>query len=140
MGKDRSRLFKPAVDTYAERLGHYCRFSFSELPEGRTRADEAGRLLKLLGPKDRLVALDEGGIAMTSVDLSRLVTTAQNGSQDLLFVIGGDEGLDEAITSRAHTLLSLSRLTLPHRLARLVLVEQIYRAFTLVRGEPYHRP
>lgn len=64
---------------------------------------------------------------------------AQNGGADLLFVIGGDEGLHESVRQSAHLVLSLSRMTLPHRLARVVLLEQLYRAFTLLRGEPYHK-
>jgi 23S rRNA (pseudouridine1915-N3)-methyltransferase len=67
------------------------------------------------------------------------VAKAQTGAKDLLFIIGGDEGLDESVRSAANLTLSLSKMTLPHRLARVVLVEQIYRAYTILKGEPYHK-
>jgi len=88
-------------------------------------------------PRDWLIALDERGQLLSSVELSRLIEQAQNQSRDLLFAVGGDEGLGSEVLAAAHRTLSLSRLTLPHRLARLVLVEQLYRAFTMLRGEPY---
>lgn len=135
------------MNEFAGRLSHYCRFSLVELPEtgaGRTRSGEAPKeegqkLLKLLGPRDRLVALDERGERLDSVQLSQYVGRAQNQSWDLVFAVGGDEGLSEEVRGRADLVLSLSAMTLPHRLARLVLIEQLYRAFTLLRGEPYHR-
>lgn len=83
--------------------------------------------------------MDERGKLLTSVELSEYVRKAQNQSRDLVFAIGGDEGLSDAVKQRANLTLSLSKMTLPHRLARVVLVEQIYRAYTLIRGEPYHK-
>ena len=94
-------------------------------------------MLEHLGPKDWMVVLDERGARMSSADLSRYLQRAQNQSRDLFFVVGGDEGLGPELLSAAHSTLSLSSFTLPHRLARLVLVEQLYRAFTILRGEPY---
>jgi len=93
-----------------------------------------------LNPEARVArpsALDQGGVQMSSLELSRYLQRALNQSRDLLFVVGGDEGLGAEVLDAAHLTLSLSRFTLPHRLARLVLVEQIYRAFTMLRGEPY---
>ncbi len=147
VGKDRSRLFAPAVDEYAQRLSHYARFELLELPEAaggnrraaESRHTEARSILARLGPRDWLVALDEGGQMLNSVEVARFLEQAQNQSRDLLFAIGGDEGLDPEVIAAARRALALSRLTLPHRLARLVLVEQLYRAFTLLRGEPYHK-
>lgn len=139
IGKDRSGLFAPGVAEYAQRLLHYARFSLVELPEGRTREAEAKALLAKRASRERLVALDERGKALDSRELAELLARAQRDGTDLLFVLGGDEGLDESVRRAADTVLSLSRLTLPHRLARLVLVEQLYRAFTILRGEPYHK-
>jgi 23S rRNA (pseudouridine1915-N3)-methyltransferase len=85
------------------------------------------------------VALDERGKLLDSVELSRYVGRAQDGAKDLLLIIGGDEGLDERVRQAADLTLSLSKMTLPHRLARVVLVEQLYRAFTILKGEPYHK-
>jgi 23S rRNA (pseudouridine1915-N3)-methyltransferase len=72
-----------------------------------------------------------------SLDFSRYLSRAQNDSRNLFFAVGGDAGLAPSVLAAAHLVLSLSLLTMPHRLARLVLVEQLYRAFTLLRGEPY---
>ncbi len=139
MGKDRSGLYEPAVREYAQRLSHYCRFSLVELPAGRSKEEEAKAILAKVSPSDWLVALDERGALYDSVELSKYVGKAQLQARDLLLVIGGDEGLDPQVTQRAHLTLSLSKMTLPHRLARVVIAEQLYRAFTLLRGEPYHK-
>jgi len=145
IGKDRSGLFAPGVAEYAARLTHYARFELVELPEAKMRsgpaamADEGERLLALAGKKDWLVALDERGQAHSSVELARFVGQAQAASHDLLFTVGGDEGLSPGVAQSAKLVLSLSRMTLPHRLARLVLCEQLYRAFTVLKGEPYHK-
>lgn len=145
IGKDRSGLFAPAVAEYAQRLKHYARFELIELPEARgqtvdqRRKREAEALLSRKGPQDLLIALDETGRELTSEGLSAYVDRARNDARDLLLVIGGDDGLDASVREAAQLVLSLSRMTLPHRLARVVLVEQLYRAFTLIHGEPYHR-
>jgi 23S rRNA (pseudouridine1915-N3)-methyltransferase len=147
VGKDRSGLYEPAVQTYAQRLSHYTRFELVELPEASgkklkssdAKSLEAEAILARRKPQDWLVALDERGALLDSVELSRYVGRAQGGSRDLLFVIGGDEGLADSVRQAAHLTLSLSKMTLPHRLARVVLVEQLYRAFTLLKGEPYHK-
>ena len=143
VGRDRSGLFVPAVDQYASRLRHYATFELIELAEARRRgagaskSQEARLILERLGERDWLVALDERGAAVSSLELSQYLQRALNQSRDLLFAVGGDEGLGPEVLAAAHWTLSLSRLTLPHRLARLVLVEQLYRAFAMLRGEPY---
>jgi 23S rRNA (pseudouridine1915-N3)-methyltransferase len=111
-----------------------------ELPPGRTRADEAKAILARIPTTETLIALDERGKLVTSAELADLIAGAQNRSKDLAFVIGGDDGLDPSVLARSGLTLSLSKMTLPHRLARAVLMEQLYRACTIVRGEPYHRP
>ncbi|MGQ0506641.1 MAG: 23S rRNA (pseudouridine(1915)-N(3))-methyltransferase RlmH [Myxococcaceae bacterium] len=139
VGKDRSGLFAPAVEEYASRLRHYTKFSLLELPASRTAALEADALLGKRQPSELLVALDQRGKNLSSEELAKFIEKAQHQAKDLYFVIGGDEGLDERVRAAASLTLSLSRMTLPHRLARVVLVEQIYRAFTLLRAEPYHK-
>ena len=86
-----------------------------------------------------LVALDERGKALSSRDFAAWIARQQQQGRDLAFAIGGDEGLSDEVRTRAGLVLSLSAMTLPHRLARLVLMEQLYRAFSILRGEPYHR-
>ncbi len=110
-----------------------------ELPAARSAAEEAKALLGKRASGDWLVAMDERGDTLSSQELAAFIGKAQHQAKDLLFVIGGDEGLDASVRTAATRTLSLSRMTLPHRLARVVLVEQLYRAFTLLRGEPYHK-
>lgn len=147
VGRDRSGWFEPAVQAYAGRLQHYTRLELVELPEARgrrsgesSRALEAKAILGARRPGELLLALDERGEMLDTAALARLLDEAQNRSQDLLFVVGGDDGLDASVQAAAGRILSLSALTLPHRLARLVLVEQLYRCFSLLKGQPYHRP
>lgn len=144
VGKDRSGLFAPGVEEYAGRLRHYTSFSLVELPafkgnKPRALEEEGKALLGLRGPRDQLVALDERGALFDSLEFSRFVGRAQTQGKDLLFVLGGDEGLAPEVRQAAQNTLALSKMTLPHRLARLLLVEQLYRAFTVLRGEPYHK-
>ena len=106
---------------------------------GDAKSTEAEAILARRKPQDLLVALDERGKLLDSVELSRYVGRAQDGAKDLLLIIGGDEGLDERVRQAAALTLSLSKMTLPHRRARVVLVEQLYRAFTILKGEPYHK-
>jgi 23S rRNA (pseudouridine1915-N3)-methyltransferase len=146
VGKDRSGLFEPGVREYASRLAHYCRFELLELPDARKARDveqakvEEGReILARLKPNEVLIALDERGKQLTSAGLAELLGRYQTQGSDVSFCVGGAEGLSEEVRARAQRVLGLSTMTLPHRLARLVIAEQIYRAFTLLRGEPYHR-
>ena len=144
VGKDRSGLFAPGVEEYAGRLQHYARTELKELPESRAsgdkaRAEEGEALLKKLRPKDALVALDERGKELSTVEFAGWIGKQQAAGKDLAFVIGGDEGLSNAVRSRAALVVCQSRFTFPHRLARLVLMEQLYRAFTVLKGEAYHR-
>jgi 23S rRNA (pseudouridine1915-N3)-methyltransferase len=110
-----------------------------ELKAQPSRAAEGKLILAKRASSDWLVALDERGQMKSSVELSQFVAKAQASARDLAFAIGGDEGLDAAVVERAHLVLSLSRMTFPHRLARLLLAEQLYRAFAILRGEPYHK-
>lgn len=146
VGRDRSGLFAPAVDEYLARLARTLKLELVELPEARRHAgtprakeEEGATILAKLKPGERLVALDERGEQPTSVELATRLARWQERGQDLALVIGGADGLAPAVLERAQERLSLSRLTLPHRLARLVLVEQLYRAVTILRGEPYHK-
>jgi 23S rRNA (pseudouridine1915-N3)-methyltransferase len=146
VGKDRSGLYAPAVEEYARRLGRYLRFELLEVPEARRHAgtprakeEEGEALLERLEARERVVALDERGRELSSLDFARQVEEWTRGGRDVTLLIGGAEGLAPRVLARAEERLSLSRLTLAHRLARLVLLEQLYRAMTILRGEPYHR-
>lgn len=144
VGKDRSGLFAPGVAEYEQRLSHVARVRLVELPESRAsgpkaKAEEGAALLSKLSPRDALVALDEKGRALSSVDFARWLERTVSQGRDLAFAVGGDEGLSDEVRARATLVLSLSAMTLPHRLARLVLLEQLYRAVSIMRGEPYHK-
>ena len=146
VGRDRSGWFEQGVRAYAERIEHHARVELLELPAATgslppeaARRKEGQELLRRAGEDAWLVALDERGTALDSPGFARLVGQARDAGRDLTFVLGGDEGLDPAVRERAWKVVALSAMTLPHRLARLVLMEQIYRAFTLLRGEPYHK-
>jgi len=134
------------VQGYAERVRRHAELDLVELPTAKgalppadARRREGEALLAKLKPESWLVALDERGTLLDSLELARLVATARDAGRELVFAIGGDEGLDTPVRERAWKVLALSRMTLPHRLARLVLMEQLYRAFSLLRGEPYHK-
>ena len=146
IGKDRSGLFAPAVEEYAGRLARYVKFELVEAPEARKHAgtprakDEEGEApLGRLGPRERVVLLDERGAEETSAVFARRVERWLQRGQDVVLVIGGSDGLSEALRARGQETIALSRMTLPHRLARVVLLEQLYRALTILRGEPYHK-
>jgi 23S rRNA (pseudouridine1915-N3)-methyltransferase len=146
VGKDRSGLYAPAVEEYAKRLGRYVRFELVEVPEARRHAgtprakeEEAETLLARLAERERVIALDERGEEETSAAFARRVGRWLERGQDVALVVGGSDGLGDAVKARAAETIALSRMTLAHRLARLVLAEQLYRAFTILRGEPYHR-
>jgi 23S rRNA (pseudouridine1915-N3)-methyltransferase len=146
VGKDRSGLYAPAVEEYVKRLARYVRFELVEVPEARKHAgtpraseEEADAILARLGERERLVALDERGAQETSAEFARRVARWLERGQDVALVVGGADGLAPRLREQAAETLALSRLTLAHRLARLVLVEQLYRALTILRGEPYHR-
>jgi 23S rRNA (pseudouridine1915-N3)-methyltransferase len=146
VGRDRSGLYAPAVEEYAGRLARQLRFELAEVPEARklagtprAREEEGAALLSRLSPREHLVALDERGDELTSKELAERVRRWLERAQDVTLVVGGSDGLAPEVLARAGERLALSRLTLPHRLARLVLVEQLYRAMTILRGEPYHK-
>jgi len=146
VGRDRSGLFAPAADEYARRLGRQGKFELVEVSEAkrhagtpRAKEEEGESLLARIGAGERVVLLDERGAEPTSVELAaRLAKWMQRG-QDVTFVVGGSDGHSDALRARAQETLSLSRMTLAHRLARVVLLEQLYRAFTILKGEPYHK-
>jgi 23S rRNA (pseudouridine1915-N3)-methyltransferase len=146
VGRDRSGLYAPAVEEYATRLGRYLKFELVEVPEARKHAgtpqakgEEGAALLAKLAPRERVVALDERGEELTSVAFADRVRRWMERGQDVALVIGGSDGLAPEVLARADETLAVSRFTLAHRLARLVLVEQLYRAMTILRGEPYHK-
>jgi 23S rRNA (pseudouridine1915-N3)-methyltransferase len=138
-----------AVADYEERAGRYWKLNVIEVDEGvkggradpdRVREAESERILARVPDGLELVALTREGKGMSSVTLSRFLSRhAVRGSPGVVFVIGGAFGLGEEVLSRSSRRLSLSPMTFPHDMARLFLAEQLYRAGTIARGEPYHK-
>ncbi len=141
---DMERLF---VD-YARRINHYCKFSLTTLPDIRgvksmtpkqVKAAEAEAILKQLTTSDYVVLLDERGTEYRSVDFAAwLQKRLSSGVKRLVIVVGGAWGFGDAVYGRADGLIALSKMTFTHQFVRVVFAEQIYRAFTILRNEPYH--
>lgn len=133
---------------YAKRLPADCALVLHEIAPGkrtkgadleRARREEGERMLAALPKGAYVVALEVGGRAWTTQDLAQRLTEWRQGGRDVALLVGGPEGLAEACRARADAEWSLSRLTLPHALVRIVLAEQIYRAWSIIQGHPYHR-
>ena len=137
MGKAKDRDLRSLLEDYYSRIGRYAKLEEIELRDGN-EADVSGRLDRSIPDRSRVVALEVDGQAMSSRELANWLGRAENDSiQTVAFMIGGAYGLPKEISNRADLRLSLSAMTLPHRRARLVLAEQLYRAFSISRGEPY---
>lgn len=137
VGKVKQVGLRTELDDYLKRLKRYCSFTEIELKDG-SDAEVQARFEKAIPAKARRIALEVTGQTLTSHGLSDLVAHAEHSAVPALaFMIGGAYGLPRPLSVSAHMQLSLSALTLPHRLARLVLAEQLYRAYTILRNEPY---
>ena len=129
---------------YLARLKHYCKFTLVEIEAGKgdamqIRKKESESILKRIGEKDFLVLLDEKGKEMMSVGFSDLLKHHQNiATKSIVFVVGGAYGFSEEVYGRANSRIALLKMTFPHQLVRVIFLEQLYRAFTILKGEKYH--
>ena len=151
VGKLKDKFFEEGCQEYARRLARYCTLSVREAadekaPETLSPAQElqvkereGKRLLSLLDPRDHVIALTVTGKAYTSEGLAARIGRLRDEGKNVSFLIGGSLGLSKEAVDRADEELSLSQLTLPHRLARLVLLEQLYRSFKILNHETYHK-
>lgn len=147
VGKPRHAEVRDAILDYQTRAARYWPLDVHEVKEENASAlspsevmsREAKRLREKIPAGARIIACDAGGERKSSEQFAALLQSSREEARDVAFVIGGAFGLGEEITSSAASKLSLAPFTLPHELARLVLTEQIYRAGTIVRGEPYHK-
>src|SRR5262245_14783935 len=137
VGKLKEAHFRAAVDEYLGRLRHYATVEEVELKDGAP-AQVAAAIRKSLPKNVHLVSMTIDGKMRSSEDVAKRLEELSARAVDVVFVIGGADGIPLEIVKESQETLSLSRMTLPHRLARLVLVEQIYRAMTIRKGEPYH--
>lgn len=148
IGKTRSRLLADGVEEYSGRINRYLPFETFFLPDVRTTRTmtepmqkelEGQMMLERLQPSDYVMLLDERGVEMTSREFAGFVDKRMSsGLKRLVFVIGGPYGFSPAMYERADARLSLSRMTFSHEMVRLFFIEQVYRAMTILRGEPYH--
>jgi 23S rRNA (pseudouridine1915-N3)-methyltransferase len=146
VGKLKESHWRAACDEYRKRLGRYADVEIAEVADrdlaagvDRAMSAEGADILRALAPASRVIALDLAGPERSSEELASWIERSMvDGASDLTFVIGGSAGLARAVLDRADETLSLSRMTLPHQLCRVVLLEQLYRAFRIIRGEPYH--
>lgn len=152
VGKLKERYFRDAVAEYAKRLGRYCRLEICEVADERTpdgasealensiKAKEAERILGKIAPDAYVIALEVGGKRLDSVAFGRwLEGLGVAGRSHIAFIIGGSLGLHESVRKKADASVSFSDMTFPHQLMRVILLEQIYRGFRIVNGEPYHK-
>lgn len=138
VGKLKERFWKDAIAEYSKRLSGYAKVRIVEVPD-RGIEREAEDILRAAG-SSYLILLAINGTPRTSVDMSEhLEDLMSHGTSDIAFCIGGSDGVTQEVYERANETLSFGAITLPHNLARVVLLEQIYRSFKIMRGEPYHK-
>lgn len=148
VGKTDRDWVRQGLDIYVSRLKHYIPFSMVEIPEMKNvsalskdqiKAKEGELILKNIRPTDDLILLDEHGKEYTSVELAKVIQEKISYTgKDMVFVIGGAYGFSPEVYSRANSKISLSRMTFSHQMVRAIFAEQLYRAFTIMKGEPYH--
>ncbi|MDO6517115.1 23S rRNA (pseudouridine(1915)-N(3))-methyltransferase RlmH [Zobellia uliginosa] len=148
IGKTDSKSLLQLISEYENRLKHYVKFELDIIPdiknaknlsEAQQKEKEGELILKKLGPTDALVLLDENGKQYSSIEFSTYLQKKMNsGLKQLVFVIGGPYGFSPEVYAKAKGKISLSKMTFSHQMVRLFVVEQVYRAFTILRNEPYH--
>lgn len=148
VGKTDKDWVRQGMEIYVSRLKHYIPFAVVEIPElknvsaltkDQIKTREGELILKNIKPTDDLILLDERGKEYTSVELAKVIQDKISYvGKDMVYVIGGAYGFSDAVYQRANSKISLSRMTFSHQMVRAIFVEQIYRAFTIMKGEPYH--
>jgi len=148
VGKTEEGWLKEGIDKYIKRLKHYAKLVIIELDELKNtksltaeqqKAKESELILKKISPTDHVILLDEKGTELLSTQFAAYINKKSLGSiSSLVFVVGGPYGFDQSVYERANDKLSLSTMTFSHQMVRLFFVEQLYRAFTIIKGEPYH--
>lgn len=147
VGKTVNANLKRMIDDYASRLSHYTKFQTKDIPELKSTKNlteqqqktlEGQLILSNVNQSDFLVLLDERGKQYRSLDFASQMEKWMNQGRDIIFLVGGPYGFSEEVYKRANALISLSIMTFSHQMIRLLFVEQLYRAFTILNNEPYH--
>ncbi len=142
VGKIKEQFFKDAISEYKKRLSKYTKLEIIELPDesvGNILEKEASSILKHLNEKDYIITLEIEGNMLTSTELSEKINSILINNSNITFIIGGSYGLSDAIKKRSNYKLSFSKMTFPHQLFRIILLEQIYRSFKILNHESYHK-
>jgi 23S rRNA (pseudouridine1915-N3)-methyltransferase len=152
VGKIKESYLKEGIKEYIKRLGRFCKIDIIEVPEQQApeslspaqeeqvKETEGENILKKIKQGSAVIAMDVNGISLDSVELAYKINNyAISGNSHVTFIIGGSLGLHKRVLEAANMRLSLSRMTFPHQLTRLILLEQIYRAFKIINGETYHK-
>ena len=148
IGKTDDKSLQALIDDYAKRLSFYVKFELDVIPdiknaknlsESQQKDKEGDLILSIIAVTDQLILLDENGKSFSSIGFAgHLQKKMNSGIKTLVFVIGGPYGFSEAVYARATGKISLSEMTFSHQMVRLFFIEQVYRAFTILRNEPYH--
>ena len=147
VGKTDVRWVREGLELYVSRLSHYVRFSLKEIPELKNvsaftkeqiKEKEGELILSSLTAGDFVILHDERGRKYRSVEFADFIRERLNRGADMVFVVGGAYGFSQKVYSRADSMMSLSDMTFSHQMVRTIFAEQLYRAFTIIRGEPYH--
>lgn len=148
MGKTDVSWVKEGLSLYVSRISHYIPFTLNEIPELRNvsslsheqiKVKEGELILSQLKSSDEVILLDEKGREYRSIEFADFLRKKMtNSSRDIVFIIGGAYGFSDAVYSRANGKLSLSAMTFSHQMVRTIFAEQLYRAFSIIKGEPYH--
>ena len=148
IGKTKSKFIIDGENEYQKRLKYYCKFSELLIPDIKNagklskkelKEKEGNLILESIKNSDYVILLDEKGLALTSVDFAEFLNKKTvSSTNELVFVVGGAFGVSESVYQRANTKLSLSKMTFSHQMVRLIFKEQLYRAFTILKGEKYH--
>ena len=152
VGKVKEKYFTGAIEEYSKRLSRYCKLDIVEVPDEKTpdgaseainqqiKEKEGRRILDKIPEEAYVMVLAIEGKQPDSVELSRKIETlGVRGESHIVFVIGGSLGLDPQVMKRANEAISFSRMTFPHQLMRVILLEQVYRAYRIMNNEPYHK-
>lgn len=148
IGKTDETYLQNGIEIFLKRIPHYIAFEMKVLPdlknsknlsEDQQKEKEGELIIQQLAPADEIILLDENGIETSSVEFARFLEKKMiSGIKRLVFVIGGPYGFSATLYSRANAKLSLSKMTFSHQMVRLIFAEQLYRAMTILKGEPYH--
>lgn len=148
IGKTDESYLKQGIEKYSKRIKHYLSFDFITIPdlkntrnlsEEQQKQKEGELILNQLNPADFVVLLDEKGKEYSSVDFSKFIEKQMiSGLKNLVFIVGGPYGFSKQLYEKSNIKISLSQMTFSHQMVRLIFVEQLYRALSIIKGEPYH--